>query len=139
MPRWPADDSRQSGFTLIEVLVALAIAGVALAAIVGVFSSSVAGQTAADGAAAALAVAEDHMADAEATAILRPGDSTGVFAGRYRWRVVVAPYKDAGAEPVDPLAATVRLLRIEVTVAWADGSRRRRIALDTLRLGPPAP
>lgn len=139
MPHRNADRSRDAGFTLIEVLVALAVAGVVLAAIAGVFGSSVTGQETAGNAAAALAVAEAHMADAEAAAVLQPGHSTGVFAGRYRWRVVVAPYKDADAGPVDPLASTLRLLRIDVTVAWADGNSRRRIALDTLRLGPPAP
>lgn len=139
MPRPTADRRLEAGFTLIEVVVALAIAGVALVAIARVFGSSVAGEATASSAAAALAVAEEQMADAEATVVLRPGSSEGIFAGRYRWRTVITPYKDADAGPVDPLASTLRLLRIEVAVAWSDGSSRRRIALETLRLGPPVP
>lgn len=140
--------SRDGGFTLIEVLVALAIAGLALAAIAGVFGTGVLGHATATDADAALALAEEKLAGAEATPTVRPGRSAGVYAGHFDWQVSVAPYDDTGdtaalppaVNPLpNPAAPTLRLYRIEAAVAWRDGRRRRQLALSTLRLLPAPP
>ena len=139
---------RATGFTLIEVLVALAVAGLGLAAIAGVFGTGVLGHETAADVDTALAVAEERLAAVEAVATMRPGRSSGVYAGRYDWQVSVAPYDDTdhGAAPAaapSPLAGsaipTMRLYRIEAAVAWRDGRRQRQLALSTLRLLPAPP
>ena len=138
----PSASPADAGFSLIEALVALAIVGLALAAIGGVIGGGLAGARASDQAAAALTLAESKIAEAGAVAALRPGDSSGAVAGHFRWRLRVAPYEDRGEdsaattpEPVSPL----RLYRVEVTVAWQDRSRRRQLTLATLRLGSAPP
>ncbi len=123
-------DRRAAGFTLVEVLVALAVVGVALAAIAGVFSQGLMGHETASGAEAALAVAEEQLTLAGAT--LRPGASSGTFDGRFNWRVTVSPY--AGDKTADPPNSLPRLFQIAVSVAWQDGHHSRQIALSTLRL-----
>lgn len=137
-----------TGFTLIEVLVALAIAGLALAAIAGVFGTGVLGHETAADVDTALAVAEERLASAEAAATMRPGRSSGVYAGRFDWQVSVTPYDDtdrgtAAAVAPNPLAgsatSTLRLFHIEAAVAWRDGRRQRQLALSTLRLLPALP
>jgi hypothetical protein len=87
-----------------------------------------------------VALAEAKLAEAEAVAALQPRSDDGVFAGRYQWQRVVSPYDDADG-PARPgrHASDRRLLRLEVTVAWQDGPRRRQLALATLRLAPAAP
>jgi len=135
---------RAAGFTLIEVLVALAIAGLALAAVAGVFGTGVIGNETAADANTALALAEEKLAGAEATANVRPGNSAGVYAGRFDWQISVAAYHDEaeGASPSalsTPGAVSLRLYRIETVVAWRDGRRRRQLALSTLRLLPAQP
>ena len=139
---------RDVGFTLIEVLVALAVAGLALAAIAGVFGTGVLGYETAADVDTALAVAEERLASVEAVATMRPGRSSGVYAGRFDWQVSAAPYDDTdgGAKPTaapSPLAGSgtpaVRLFRIEAAVAWRDGRRQRQLALSTLRLLPAPP
>src|SRR5262252_2226313 len=120
---------RSAGFTLVEVLVALAIVGLALGAVAATFGNSLtAHETAAD-AEAALAVAEEQLA--LAAALPRPGTANGNFAGRYAWRTTVAPYDD-GEKSADPTHSLPVLYRVVVSVAWRDGRRSRQVALSTL-------
>jgi general secretion pathway protein I len=127
-----------AGFTLIEVIVALAVVGLALGAIAGVFSNGLLGHQVAADADAALALAEERLALTEATEILRPGASSGRFADRFDWQTTIAPFDDA-PDPAPRPAISLRLYRIAVSVAWRDGHRSRQLALSTLRLGPPPP
>src|SRR6202041_1768979 len=84
--------SPAAGFTLIEVLVALAIVGLALAAIAGVFTQGLIGHETASDAEAALALAEERLALAGST--LQPGANSGTLAGRFAWKTTVSPYSD---------------------------------------------
>jgi prepilin-type N-terminal cleavage/methylation domain-containing protein len=141
-----------AGFSLIEALVALVIAGLALTAIAGVFGTGFLVHQASDEVATALTLAEGKIAAAEAGEALRPGRSEGIFAGRYSWELMIALYDDrkdadrqdartqgnAGTVGAQPLSA-LRLYRIAAAVAWHEGARQRRLALATLRLGPPPP
>jgi general secretion pathway protein I len=137
LPRTSSGD-RTAGFTLIEVLVALAIVGLALAAVAGAFSNGLMGHEVASEADRALALAEERLALAGAAAPLRAGTARGTFAGRFDWQTTTAPYEDDDktADPAIRPAAALRLYRIAVSVAWRDGHRQRQLALSTLRLGP---
>lgn len=126
-----------AGFTLIEVLVALAIIGLALGALAGVFSQGLAGHETASSAETALAVAEEQLTLAAATP--HPGAANGVFAGQFAWQTNVAPYIDPGAKAADAPTELPPLYRIAVSVAWHDGRRSREVSLSTLRLGTPSP
>lgn len=123
----------QSGFTLIEVLVALAIVGLALGAIAGVFGQGLTAHETASGAETALAVAEEQLALATATP--RPGGANGVFANRFAWQTNVAPYQDTADKTADAPSALPPLYRIAVSVAWHDGRHTHEVSLSTLRLG----
>jgi general secretion pathway protein I len=128
-------NARQAGFTLIEVLAALAIAGLALGAAAtivrdGLFAHAVAGDVD-----TALALAREKIAAAGVTAPLHDGADQGVFADRFAWRLVVSRYDDAAT----PASAAQRLYRIAATITWRDGGRGREVALATLRLAPDQP
>lgn len=128
-----------AGFSLVEVLVALVITGLALAAAGGVFRTGLLGHEAAAGADAALALAEEKIAAAGITEPLRPGRSAGLFGDRFQWRVSIETYQDKSSADSDQPLPDLQLYRVAVTVAWLDGHRQRQMALDTLRLGPPPP
>jgi len=130
------DKSHTAGFTLIEVLVALAIVGLALGAIAGVFSNGLMGHETASDAEAALALAEERLALAAEPP--RPGSDSGTFAGRFAWQTTVSRYDDGGAKPTVAPTSLPPLYRIAVSVAWHDGHRGREVALSTLRLGVPS-
>ena len=127
----------EGGFTLIEVLVALAVIGLALGALAGVFSIGLTAHQTMSAAETALAVAEEQMTLAAATP--RPGTASGIFANRFAWQSSVAPYTDPDAKSPDAPTALPPLYRIAVSVAWHDGLHTREVSLSTLRLGAPAP
>jgi general secretion pathway protein I len=135
-----AEPRRAGGFTLIEVLAALVVAGLAMSAIVGVFGNSLAGNAVVSDTETALALAEERLALAGAVTVLRPGSDKGIFAGRFAWQTTVSRYVDGGdsKETAQP-NATELLYRIAVDIVWQDGRHSRQLALSTLRLGAAAP
>jgi general secretion pathway protein I len=130
-----------AGFTLIEVLVALAIVGLALGALASVFGNGLMGHDTAAGAEAALALAEERLAMAAVPGSLRPGTDKGVYAERFAWQTTVSPYEERGEKdkPFAEPKGLPRLFRVAVSVAWRDGHRSRQLSLSTLRLGAAAP
>jgi general secretion pathway protein I len=126
------------GFTLLEVVVALMIASLAL---VGLFRAGSGGLFASDTAARtdeAVERAQSHLAAFGRTGSVAPGDMEGDDGGGYRWRVRVAPL---GAEPVvaqgQPAAART-LYSVQVAISWGTGRHTRSVNLETRRLGAAA-
>ena len=128
---------RDAGFTLLEVLVALAVIGLALGTIAGVFSTGLMGHETASAAETALSVAEEQLTLAAATPHL--GANKGVYAGRFTWQTTVARYNGDDDKAADIPSQLPRLYRVAVSVAWRDGRRARELSLSTLRLGPAQP
>ncbi|HKS89592.1 MAG TPA: prepilin-type N-terminal cleavage/methylation domain-containing protein [Stellaceae bacterium] len=131
-----------AGFSLIEVLIALTIAGLALTAISQVFGTGFLAHRANADAAAALTLAEGKIAAAGATEPLRPGVTRGEFTDRFKWEVDIARYRDTDEETPtasDVSHLSIALYRISTVVSWHDGGRARRLTLSTLRLGPAPP
>lgn len=128
---------REAGFTLIEVLVALAIIGLALGAVAGVFGVGLTAHETASSAETALAVAEEQLSLAAATP--RPGATNGIFADRFTWQATVASYQDPANKAADAPTSAPPLYRIAVSVAWNDGRHMREVSLSTLRLGTASP
>ena len=130
---------RTHGFTLLEVVVALAIAAVAL---VGLFRAGSDGVFAADTAARteeALQRAQSHLAAVGRDVALSPGDFEGDDGGGYRWGLHVRPAAVRRAQTPDAgSAATVTLLDVEVAISWPGRGRDRTVSLKTRRLGSTA-
>lgn len=131
---------RQSGFTLLEVVVAVAIAGLAL---IGLFQAGTDGLFAADTAARAeeaVQRAQSHLAAIGRDAALIQGDTSGDDGGGYRWRLLVQPAmqrRGVGADGVTPTATI--LFSVEVSILWRSRGHERAVVLRTLRLGAGAP
>jgi len=128
---------RSGGFSLIETLVALVLAGLTLGAIAGVFGNGLLGAEASGSATAALSLAESKIAEASAADTLAAGEHGGTV-GRYAWQLAISRYDDPQSARSDD-ASGWRLYRLAVTVAWRDGLRRRQVRLATLRLAAPPP
>jgi len=124
--------SRPKGFSLIEVLFALAVVGLTLGAAAGVFGAAWVGHATGEDADHALVIAENALAAAGAEAPLGRGMRAGKD-GRFTWQVAVAPYDDRESPQ------NFVLYRIEARVSWRNGVRERRLALATLRLAPAPP
>ena len=127
---------RARGFTLLEVVAALAIAAVAL---VGLFRAGSDGLFAADTASRteeALQHAQSRLAALGRNAALLQGDFEGDDGGGYRWRLRVQPVAARqGPTPGAGPAATMTLFDVEVDISWLSRGRNRTVALKTRRLG----
>jgi general secretion pathway protein I len=126
-------DSDCGGFSLIEVLFALALIGLALGTAATLLGNGLLAARTSGDVATALALAEEKLAAAGVSEPLQPGASNGVF-GRFNWSVTIAPYDDGDIDP-----PRVQLYRIETRIGWRDGFQRRQFALATVRIGPALP
>ncbi len=129
--------AREAGFTLLEVVVAFAIAALGLSAL---FGGTLGGLRAADAAGRygeAVARARSHLAAVGHGAPLAAGDLRGEDGGGWRWRVRVAPVATVAGPPG---GAVPTLFAVSVSVSWGEGEGERSVRLDTRRLGaaPPA-
>ncbi len=105
--------SGESGFTLIEVLVALAIVAAVLSSIGAVIGTTVKGTRSIDQRLALTGAAETLLAQLPARNLIKPGTQYGEMAG-HRWRIDVAPLNVAAQEGTQtsrfvPLAVSLRM------------------------------
>ena len=133
--RFSSPSPARAGFSLIEVLFALAVIGLALGATATLLGNGVLGDAATGNVDAAVALADSKLAEAGIATPLAPGETHGTF-DRYRWSVAIARYTDTETED-DPAAPP--LFRIAAKIARSDGVRARQIDVETLRLGPASP
>ena len=115
------------GFTLIEVLVALAILSLSAGVVLGVFSASLDRARDSERGMAARRLAQSLLAEAQARPGLGFGRTQGETADGLRWSIIAAPY----AQPGDD-TALLHGESLTVTVAWDT----RSMALQSLRLVP---
>src|SRR6478672_6567641 len=127
---------RDNGFTLLEVVIALSIAGLAL---VGLFRAGSGGLFAVDTAARAeeaVQRAQSHLAAVGRDASMTEGEYTGEDGGGYRWRLRVRPLAERQAPGQNGVSqASTTLLEVEVAISWPARSGERSVVLRTLRLG----
>jgi general secretion pathway protein I len=126
---------KEEGFTLLEVIVALAIASLML---IGLFRAGSGGLFAADNAARvdeAIERAQSHLAAFARAGALVPGELEGDDGGGYRWAALVRPI---AVEPVTAASATPpqALYAIQVRISWSAAGRPRSVVLETRRLAP---
>ena len=117
-----------AGFTLLEVLVAVAIVAIALIAFMGLHLSSLDATIRAQDLTTAVLLAQGKMATMGE--FPETGTEQGKFEGpeleRFQWSTAVTEHT------LEALAGgqTVTVRRLEVTVYWADGQQTRHYTLE---------
>lgn len=118
-----------AGFLLIEVVVALAIAGLVFAYGFRSLSGSLDRLARDYNSAAALLLAQSTLDRVGYDVALGQDDLSGKAAGRFSWLIQTAPY-DTPAAPNGSLVGYI----VRVTVRWNDRGNDRQVQLSTVRL-----
>jgi general secretion pathway protein I len=127
--------SCRSGFTLVEVLVAVAVLSIGLVAVVGSYNRSLSAMGTAVSAAEATAALEETMwlVKGDPEKYLREGEGpVGGRGGNLYWKVERRP-QPQGLSLGDPLQ------HVWVGVRWREGGTWRSIGASTLVWSPTAP
>ncbi len=119
----------RDGFTLLEILVALALLSIALLVIVQLFSADLRGISVSEDYVVAVAKAESRISELLDDDNLSEKNWSEVTDDGYR---IDASVKEALKERSDNLQ--VKLLDIAITVYWTQGARQRAVSLRTLKI-----
>jgi type II secretion system protein I len=122
---------QSGGFTLLEVLVSLAIVGLAVSAILGLFSSNLRAVSASDDYVRASLVAEARIRDVLDTDLAEK-TWTEVTNDGYRVDVTISKVQTERAQTIG-----MDLYQVELGLSWRRGLKNRAINLKTLKLVRP--
>ena len=125
----------EAGFTLVEVVVALAILALSLAVLLNVISNGLRQTDRAKKMAQAGSLAQSLLSKLGTEVPIQEGLTSGEFPEGFRWRVRAERYGDAEDRQDWPVAGYT----ISIEILWGDASAERSIALNTLRLAPKEP
>lgn len=131
--------ARQTGFSLLEVLVAFSILSLSLGVLLRIFAGGGHIAATADEYSRAILTAESIMAGIGIETPLKPGLSQGTLPDGYRWDINVHPYPfDQGLLGGENQIG-FKPYWVELTVEWGDEEDPRAFNLTTLRLIPDKP
>lgn len=138
--RSKADTRATRGFVLIEVLVAVGVAAILMAALLRSFSATWAGINSVREEAESMLLARTLLADGAAPGKLVAGTQNGTL-GRYAWSLtaiaapVAAPANPAAAGGEEKEASPWTLYRVDLVITTPSG---RSKSLETFRIGQAA-
>lgn len=117
-----------AGFTLIEVMVAMAIVAICLVAVMQLFSAGLKISTLSRDFTRAIVHAKDKMEELS----IKPQPGSGVFEDGFKWESEVQPYEYL-KEELETL--DVNLIKIKVKILWSSKSNKQEsVELASLRI-----
>lgn len=121
----------EKGFTLIEVISAVAILGISLGLIMSLFASGASTAKVTQDYSRALTLAKEKLNNRIISRDETFNDGSSGRANGYEWELRETPFTGlqgfAGSE-------SLRLQRVEVRIRWNDGNKRKETALYGLRM-----
>ena len=113
--KFQISNPRGDGFTLIEVIVAIAILSISLVLILQLFAGSLrAARTSCDYSRAVIH-AKDKMGEIKED----PVQDSGVFDDGFKWETEIEPYGELADEPY-------KLIKIKITIIWPDAIKNAK-------------
>ena len=122
----PRSAKHAGGFTLLEVIIALAILGAGLMGLLELLSGSLRLSGGARDVTAASVYASQRLEEALLAPSPVEGVETGLFGERFRWTMETSFLPEEEKLPFRPT-------RIQVTVAWDDGAKEQAVSLAATR------
>ena len=124
------ETSHQSGFTLIETLIALAVVALSFAVLFKVISDNLDRTRHVQDQAVAASLLQSLLAQTDFGA-LSPGDTRGRYANGFGWRLRI---ESQTLNHADQWA--VAAMNVTATVSWTEDGRTQSRTLTTLRVVP---
>jgi len=127
-----------TGFTLLEVLVAMVLLSVSLVIVLQLFSGGLRSSGISEDYTRAVFHARAKMEEILVSEKLSIGEWSGDFGDGFGWRVKIGyPGEDAENAEDEPPSTVSALFRIDVDVFWADGQNDRHVEISTLKIAKP--
>ncbi len=116
------NNSRQRGFTLLEVIIAVAIMGAALAILLGAVNRNLVQASKSKNQSIAQALAQQKMTEIELEGYPEVGQEQGTFEEfpGFDWYVNVLPYD------IEQLGTEIRIVMVDI--AWDEGRQVFKVA-----------
>ena len=127
-------DKGRRGFTLIEVVVAMAILGIGLVVIIELFGGGLRLGRASQEYTKAAGYARMKMEEINLASALEEGIQEGEFDGQFRWQVAVKKVDLLPPDKETSYRPPVDLYWVRIDVLWRSGSKERAAALESYRL-----
>ncbi|AKS40868.1 type IV pilus modification PilV family protein [Wenzhouxiangella marina] len=127
MSAMPTFHSRQSGFTLIEVMAAFAVFALMFGVVLQVLSTSMGNTRRAGDYTQAALWAQSKLDVLGLEEMLEPGETSGEFDDRYRWYLRVEEVMSFDDTGVDLAELPVSLYAVELVVEWGENPTREAV------------
>lgn len=125
---------RQRGFSLLEVIAAIAVLAIAFAALMQVAGSSLSLTSRANERTQAALRARSLLDGAFVMDPVREGDSEGRFDDTYRWHMTVSRFQPSDEQPASGDGSPAAMYRLDLDVIWGTDGSERHARFSTLRL-----
>lgn len=122
---------RESGFSLLEILVAFSILAISLGILFQIFSKGIQLASTGEHYSRALLLAESTLATIGRTEEIEIGENSGEVDGFYTWTVIIELYEPEDLDLENP-NINFSVYHIQVSVHWEN----RSVVLETLQFGP---
>ena len=122
------DQKKRGGFSLLEVMVALSILGIALTVVIQLFSGGLKLARNSRDYTKAVLYAKQVMEEMAMQERLNEGVEQGDLADGYRWQVTVSP-REISTEEDFPL----EFYHLTVDIFFYQGNKEKKVALSTLK------
>lgn len=126
-----------TGFTLIEVLVAVAILGIGLTIIIELFSGALPLGRASEEYTRAVSYARMKMEEIAAKPMVEEGTDEGSFDDTYRWQVEVKKVDLLPVENKPDFKPPAQFFQIQIDVLWKSGSKERSTHIESYKTTKP--
>jgi general secretion pathway protein I len=130
---YPGRRPTARGFTLLEVIVALAILGIGLTLIIELFSGGLRLGRASEDYTKAVNYASSKMQEIMTQDNVEEGTGEGEFDDRFRWQVEAKKVDILPGEKSTEFKPPVELYKLTIDVLWKSGSKERSARLETYR------
>ncbi len=132
------DRAKDAGFTLLEVMVAMAILGISLVLTMQLFAGALSNTALSRHYTEATFLARHKLEELSLDDQLKSGNQSGDFEGdyeKYSWQAEVSPFALPQPVEVNETAARPIVLQIKLVVSWEERDKTQKVELVTLDAG----